>query len=169
MNATTSAAVRPEIAVAVESPLWAGLDGADDIAEAAIGQTLRRFDGGLPAAPEVSVVLCDDAFIADLNGRWRGQPKPTNVLSFPANHPTQAVLGDIVVAYETAAREAVDEGKTLRAHVTHLLVHGTLHLLGRDHLVEDEAEDMEEMERSVLAALGIADPYADTIVESAVR
>ena len=120
-------------------------------------------------APEVSVVFCDDAFIAALNDRWRGQAKPTNVLSFPANHPKKALLGDIVVAYETAAREAEDEGKTLRAHVTHLLVHGTLHLLGRDHLVEDEAENMEEMERSVLAALGIADPYAETIVEGAAR
>ena len=154
----------PQIEIAVESPLWAVLEETDEIADLAIGETLRRFGDGLPDAPEVSLVFCDDAFIAGLNERWRGQAKPTNVLSFPGHHPTMAVLGDIVIAYETAAREAADEGKSLRAHVTHLLVHGTLHLLGRDHLVESEAQDMEDMERAVLAALGIADPYADTVV-----
>jgi probable rRNA maturation factor len=161
--------MKPQIEIAVESTLWASLDATDEIADLAIGETLRQFGDGLPDDPEVSLVFCDDDFIADLNERWRGQAKPTNVLSFPSHHPTMAVLGDIVVAYETAAREAADEGKTLRAHVTHLLVHGTLHLLGRDHIEESEAEDMENMERAVLAALGIADPYADTVVAGEVR
>ena len=149
------------IDVAVDSPLWAALGDAEEIADRAIGATLRTFGDEVVAGAEVSVVFCDDAFIAGLNARWRDQAKPTNVLSFPAHHPTGAVLGDIVVAYETTAREAAAAGKSLAAHVMHLLVHGTLHLLGHDHLIDDEADDMETMERAVLATLGIADPYAE--------
>jgi probable rRNA maturation factor len=126
----------------------------------------------LPTVPadhlEISLVLADDAMVRDLNGRYRGQDKPTNVLSFatlddeddisPADGPL--MLGDVIVAFETTAREAASEGKSLAAHLSHLVVHGVLHLLGYDHQDDAEAEEMEAAERSILAGLGIADPYA---------
>lgn len=124
------------------------------------GLVLRAL--GAAAAAEqaegaVAVLLADDAALRDLNARWRGKDKPTNVLSFPA--PEGFGLGDIALAYETVADEAQTQGKTFAAHATHLLVHGYLHLLGYDHEVEDEARAMETRERAILAALGVADPY----------
>lgn len=121
---------------------------------------------GLEPAPcELSVVFTDDASIQTLNAQWRGKDKPTNVLSFPA-FPVKAgnqpgpMLGDIVIAYETVEREAVDEGKPVNNHLTHLVVHGFLHLLGYDHETDEEAEEMERREREILHALAISDPYA---------
>ena len=100
-----------------------------------------------------------------LNARWRGLDKPTNVLSFPAAAPERLgetpVLGDVVVAFETMAREADDEGKALADHFRHLVVHGFLHLLGFDHRSDAEAEAMEALERRILARLGVADPYGE--------
>ncbi len=113
---------------------------------------------------EVSVLFADDAFVRDLNARWRGQDKPTNVLSFPAapeNIPGPRMLGDIVLAYETVAREAREAGKTFEHHTAHLLVHGFLHLLGFDHETDDEAADMEARETRILETLDIPDPYAE--------
>ena len=116
------------------------------------------------AASELSVVFTDDASIQTLNAEWRGKDKPTNVLSWPAADPDDLVrsphCGDIAVAYETLAREAVEEGKTVADHLTHLVVHGVLHLLGYDHETDDEAEEMETLETEILAGLGVADPYA---------
>ena len=103
--------------------------------------------------------------MAAINAEWRGKDKPTNVLSFPAPRdiPIPAgesrPLGDIVLAYGVIAREAEEQGKTLRAHVAHLMVHGTLHLLGYDHETDVEAEEMEALETSILKGLGITDPY----------
>jgi probable rRNA maturation factor len=115
---------------------------------------------------ELSILLCNDDAIAALNGRWRGQEKATNVLSFPALplHGGAALqekrpLGDIAVAYETLVREARESGKTASAHLSHLVVHGFLHLVGYEHETDDEAEEMERLERDILARLGIADPY----------
>ena len=118
---------------------------------------------------EISVVLCDDAFIRELNRKWRGQDKPTNVLSFPAagDLSSAPLLGDIVVAFETAAREAFEAGKPLRDHVAHLLVHGFLHFIGHDHGEAGDAEVMEALERASLARLGIADPYGAALKEVA--
>ncbi len=112
---------------------------------------------------EIGVVLADDARIQALNKSFRGHDKATNVLSFPApkspaNGPRP--IGDIVLAYETMAREAEAEGKTAEHHLMHLAVHGMLHLLGFDHIEEAEAKAMEARERAILARLGIADPYA---------
>ncbi len=115
--------------------------------------------------PELSLVFTDDDSIQEINAEWRDKDKPTNVLSFPA-FPLQPggmpgpMLGDIVVARETVEREAVDLDKTFDDHLTHLLVHGFLHLFGYDHMEKDEAEEMEALETRILAGLGLSDPYA---------
>jgi probable rRNA maturation factor len=117
---------------------------------------------------EISVMLADDKFVQNLNSEYRGKDKPTNVLSFP---PVQlvageyedigefAMLGDIVFALETIQREAEEQDKTLSDHLSHLAVHGTLHLLGYDHMNDEEAEVMEALEVEILGGMGIADPY----------
>lgn len=116
-------------------------------------------------APEVSLVFTDDASIQEINAEWRGKDKPTNVLSFPA-FPLEPgkmpgpMLGDIVIARETVEREAVDLDKSFEDHLTHLLVHGFLHLFGYDHMETDDAERMEALETRILAVLGLSDPYA---------
>ncbi|HVY33451.1 MAG TPA: rRNA maturation RNase YbeY [Caulobacteraceae bacterium] len=108
----------------------------------------------------ISILLTDDDALADLNARFLGKPKPTNVLSFPAPANPEGHLGDIALAYGVCAREASEQGKTLAQHLSHLTVHGVLHLLGYDHLSDGEAEVMEALERTVLEALGVPDPYA---------
>lgn len=137
---------------------WEGL-AATLLESAAAGAGLALRKGA-----EVSIVLTDDAAVTALNRDWRGKDRPTNVLSFqsvPADRlATAAVLGDIVLAHETVAAEAVAEGVTLRDHAAHLIVHGFLHLLGFDHEEEAAAERMEALETAILATHGIADPYA---------
>jgi probable rRNA maturation factor len=124
------------------------------------------------AGAEISLLLGDDATVRRLNAAYRGHDRPTNVLSFPALELVPAAwpleapatqppfLGDIVLAEETVRREADADGKPLAAHVCHLVVHGTLHLLGYDHEREADAIAMEGLERQILAGLGVADPYA---------
>jgi probable rRNA maturation factor len=151
-----------------ESPLWEAEPGAEAVVREAISRAAAATDVGEPAA-EVAVLLCDDATIAALNAQWRGREEPTNVLSFPAPpasdlgapDPSAAVhLGDIAIACETVVREARERGRTVSQHLAHLAVHGFLHLLGYDHQTDEEAEDMEALEREILATLGISDPYA---------
>jgi probable rRNA maturation factor len=112
---------------------------------------------------ELCIHLADDAHIRQLNARWRGLDKATNVLSFPAADAARIeearLLGDIVLAFETVAREAEAEGKPIVDHYRHLVVHGFLHLIGFDHERDDEAQRMEAMETRILARLGVADPY----------
>jgi len=108
----------------------------------------------------VTILLTDDDSVADLNQRFRGKAGPTNVLSFPAPTNPEDHLGDIALAYGVCAREAVEQGKPLALHLQHLVAHGVLHLLGYDHLTEAEAEEMETLERRLLAGLGVPDPYA---------
>lgn len=113
---------------------------------------------------EVSIVLADDALLRELNGKWRGIDKPTNVLAFAAESgetPPGAprLLGDVVIAFETVAREAEAQGKPLAHHLRHLIVHGVLHLLGWDHEDPIEAERMEAFEVAILQHLGVPDPY----------
>ncbi len=125
----------------------------------------------LTTSTEVSITLANDAIIQDLNHRYRDKNKPTNVLSFPANddalslinnpiHPGPLVqLGDIVLAFETLQREAKEQHKPFENHFMHLLVHGMLHLLGFDHQTDNEAEDMEKQEKTILEKFNIPDPY----------
>jgi probable rRNA maturation factor len=140
-------------------------------AEAAIGRTPQGPLLTTEALVEISVRLTTDDEVHALNKQYRGKDKPTNVLSFPMVQPDlldtvsqnsddgELLLGDIVLAYGVCAAEAAERGISTADHATHLLVHGTLHLLGYDHMTDDEAESMEEIERQALASLGIADPY----------
>ncbi|HYC67186.1 rRNA maturation RNase YbeY [Brevundimonas sp.] len=142
------------IEVEVEDPAWtAALPDAAAVAERAATAALGAVGG------DVVVLLTGDAGVQDLNARFRDKDRPTNVLSFPAAESAAPHLGDLVLAFGVCAVEAQAQGKTLADHLAHLTVHGVLHLLGRDHEDEAEAEEMEAEERSILASLGVADPY----------
>lgn len=164
----------PGLDVMVQAPDWASVD-LEGLAQRAVGQTLGHLR--VPAAlAELALVGCDDAAIADMNAEFRQKPTPTNVLSWPAQ-PLAPVrpgiapppplagpdgaydLGDIAISYDTCAREARESGKDLPAHVTHLIVHGTLHLLGYDHETDADAALMEGLEVEILGILGLDDPY----------
>lgn len=132
---------------------------------------LAAINAGLALAPvkplpgaELSLLLTDDKRIRIVNRDWRGFDKATNVLSFPASPPeriaSSPVVGDIVIALETVVREAQAEEKSVGDHLSHLVIHGLLHLLGEDHETEAQAQRMEALETAALARLGIADPYA---------
>lgn len=159
-----------EIEVLRQSPLWS----SEPEAEAIVVGAIRAVAETIPDANgEVAVVLTDDAAIRALNRDWRKLDKPTNVLSFPVpprsavagksiplmKGEAPALLGDIVIAYETTAREAVAEGKPFSHHLAHLAVHGFLHLLGYDHESDAAAQDMERLEARILARLDVPDPY----------
>ena len=158
------------IEVAIEAGDWASLEAPSQLARTAILAAAQESRVALASNAEISVVLCDDAFIRELNRKWRGHDEPTNVLSFPSGgDPASApLLGDIVIAFEIASREAVAAGKPLRDHVAHLLVHGFLHLIGHDHKEAAAAEAMEALERASLARLEIANPYGAALIEEAV-
>ena len=161
--------MNPVIDVAIEAEVWASLDDPSQLAEAAILAAIGESGVSLAANAEISVVLCDDGFIRDLNRKWRGIDQPANVLSFAAggNPAFAPLLGDIVIAFETAALEAAAAGRPLRDHVAHLLVHGFLHLIGHDHAAAAEAERMEALERAILGRLKIADPFREPLIEEA--
>jgi probable rRNA maturation factor len=159
----------------VASSLWPAADWetlASDAVAAAMRETPRRPLGEADFALEVSVRLADDAEVHALNNQYRGKDKPTNVLSFPMLDPAdfdtlantddgEALLGDIILAAETCATEAAAKGWATTAYAQHLIVHGTLHLLGYDHeLGETEASEMEALESRACRALGLPDPYA---------
>ncbi len=109
---------------------------------------------------DVVILLADDAHVQQINAQFRDRDRPTNVLSFPAPDSARPHLGDLILAHGVCAAEAAQQGKSLWDHLSHLTIHGVLHLLGHDHEVEDEAEAMEAEERRLLASLGIADPYS---------
>ena len=142
------------IEVEIEDEAWtAAVPDAVAVVERAATVALGAVEG------DVVVLLTDDAAIHDLNLRFRDRDRPTNVLSFPAAESAAPHLGDLVLALGVCAAEAAAQGKSLADHLTHLTVHGVLHLLGRDHVEEVEAEAMEAEERTLLASLGVADPY----------
>ena len=148
---------------------WASL--ARSAATAAIAESAFPQLGQGERMVELSVRLATDAEVHALNSEWRGKDKPTNVLSFPmveeedlqsaGQHGPELMLGDIVLARGVCEAEAADKGVAIDQHAAHLMVHGTLHLLGYDHMDDDSAEDMESREVKALARLGIADPYAE--------
>jgi probable rRNA maturation factor len=173
--APRSPARPPLVDCLIEDHRWEQVD-LEALAETACAAALEGI-GLDPAAFEISLLGCSDARIADLNADFRGKPKPTNVLSWPSEErgaarpgdrpkaprrdpmgPTE--LGDIAIAWETCMREAQAGGRTTADHVTHLLVHGTLHLLGYDHETDPDAALMEGLETEILGKMGVADPYA---------
>ena len=114
--------------------------------------------------PELTIRLTDDEESQALNSEYRGKDKPTNVLSFPFDAPPEVpleLLGDLVICVGVVEREAVEQDKTAEAHWAHMVIHGCLHLLGYDHIKDDEAEEMEALERDLLASLGYSDPYQE--------
>ncbi|GJD51316.1 Endoribonuclease YbeY [Methylobacterium crusticola] len=153
-----------EIDVAVEDERWAGaVPDLDAVVARAVEAALAVVPPGAPV--EISVVLTDDPAVRELNRTWRGKDAPTNVLSFPVGHPHGGglrALGDVVLAYDTMLRESGEQSKPLGHHLAHLVVHGTLHLLGHDHETgEAEADAMEALEIAALRRLGVPDPYGD--------
>ncbi len=163
----------PITEVMIVADCWQAEPDAEAVIQRAIEAAASMVDTGLGEA-ELAVMLTDDAGIRTLNHNWRGQDKPTNVLSFPALQPPAGrepddaprMLGDIAIAYETVRREADEESKPFDHHLSHLAVHGFLHLVGYDHEKDAQAEDMETLEREILARLGIPDPYADQDLKS---
>jgi probable rRNA maturation factor len=138
-------------------------DSLDARADEAVRAALTASKAKLSGPAELSIVLTDDAEQRVLNRDWRGIDKPTNVLSFPQIEPfgpVSGIVGDIILARETLEREAAEQGISVEDHFTHLVVHGFLHLLGYDHVKDDEALAMEGLETQILASLGVADPYA---------
>jgi probable rRNA maturation factor len=154
----------PSIDVVIASTRWQRAPRAATLVRRTIAAAAPARLRGV----ELSVVLTSDRAIRTLNRQWRGHDQPTNVLSFPT--PASALgklprgaprhLGDIVIAYETVAREARAARKPLDHHLAHLALHGFLHLLGYDHESHPDAEAMERRERRILARLGVPDPYA---------
>jgi probable rRNA maturation factor len=150
-----------DLKVDVEDERWTAIAQLEEkLRAAASGVAMRQsFDG------EINLILVDDAAMQELNKTWRGKDKPTNVLSFPApaglTMPPgeKPPLGDIAMGYDTLAREAARDHKTLSDHMVHLFIHGLLHLLGHDHETETEALEMEALEVDILSGLGIANPY----------
>ncbi len=165
-------ATPPRIEIVVASPRW----NAKRSARAALRRAIAAAAAAVSLADgELAVVLTDDAAMRTLNRAWRSKDTPTNVLSFPAEgnapvrnlrtpgarqtRPRPRLLGDIVIAYETADREARAERKPFSHHLAHLAVHGFLHLAGYDHEADDEADVMERLESAILARLDVPDPY----------
>ena len=158
----------PAIDILVESPLWNDEPGHQAILRRAVGAAARERSS---KRAELAIVLTDDSAIRALNRKWRGQDKPTNVLSFPAGgagmaNADAAHLGDIVIAFETAAREASSEGKLFAHHLAHLAVHGYLHLLGFEHETDQEAAVMEGLEADILSQLGVPNPHCGHAAEA---
>lgn len=181
MNATPENNAAPVLEITIEQESWPPLlDGIEPRLRRLAALCLGRVseERGLPALAgrafllEISLLLTDDSRIRELNRSYRGRDTPTNVLSFPqyedaaeiadhlADTPEALTAGDIVMAFETLAREAGESGISLEDHALHLFVHGFLHLLGYDHEDERDAEEMENLEMTVLSTEGIKNPYA---------
>lgn len=142
----------------IDSPDWAAFAGADRLCQQAADAALAA--AGAEEGGAMDLLLTDDEQIRALNARWRGKDAPTDVLAFPADALDRPFLGDIVIAHGRAAADAAQMARPLADHLVHLVVHGVLHLLGHDHMEDEEAEKMEALERKALASLGIGDPYS---------
>ena len=171
-TAHAAAMIRPmamrgvETDVTIDAPGWEqALADPEGITRTAAEAVLASAAAEGAGPGTLAICLADDAFLAGLNSQFRGIDKPTNVLAFEGDDPDAVPasqsrhLGDIAVAYETVAREAAEQDKSLKEHLTHMIVHGVLHLLGYDHQEAADREQMESIERTVLAQLGVPDPY----------
>jgi probable rRNA maturation factor len=160
--------ILPMTEVLVVADCWHDEPDAETVIQRAVAAAAQIVDQDVGEA-ELAVMLTDDAGIRTLNSNWRGIDKPTNVLSFPALQPSgpggpndaPRMLGDIAIAYETTRKEADEEQKPFDHHLSHLAVHGFLHLIGYDHEKDDDAEAMEALEQEILAQLGIPNPRPD--------
>lgn len=158
-----------DVDLIIDDARWEALE-LEALADRACGAALAHLG---VAGAAISLLACDDTRIAGLNADFRGKPQPTNVLSWPSEErgaeepggtpraPSDLELGDIAIAWETCAREADAAGKAISDHVSHLLVHATLHLLGYDHIDDKDAALMEGLEVEILGKLGITDPYGE--------
>lgn len=147
-----------QIDLRIEDDQWCALADIEALCLRAVEAGAAHAGAGKDAA--LDVLLTDDAALAALNVHWRSKDGPTDVLSFPAEANPENFLGDIAVAYGLCARDAAASQISIEAHLSHLLIHGFLHLLGHDHIANDEAERMEALECDALASLGIANPYS---------
>ena len=168
-------AAAPKVDVMVDSKRWKDPGKVRSIVRSAVARAAAATRS--TSGAELAIVLTDDSAIRELNRDWRGIDKATNVLSFPATnggpkphrpkpHRPNAHLGDIVLAFETIAREAESEQKPFAHHVAHLAVHGFLHLVGYDHERDEDALEMEQAERDILRQLKIPDPYGPVAAAS---
>ncbi|QFT34795.1 Endoribonuclease YbeY [Labrenzia sp. THAF82] len=154
-----------QIDLSIEAVGWSDETRLEKIVTRAVAAAFAATDLEVQRGSEVSLLFTDDDAIRKLNREWREKDKPTNVLSFPGSDPQDDVygplLGDLVFAFETITREAEELGIEFDDHLSHLTVHGLLHLFDYDHQENDEAELMESLEKTILATIGIDDPYAD--------
>jgi probable rRNA maturation factor len=151
--------------LAIEAEGWPREAHLEALVVAALSAAEHELGISRDHPSEVSFLFTDDATIQGINMEWRGKDSPTNVLSFPAfqlrpGMAPKPLLGDIILALETVQREAKEEHKPFDNHLSHLIIHGLLHLLGYDHETDNDAEVMEGLERKILSALAIPDPYA---------
>ncbi|WP_029057806.1 rRNA maturation RNase YbeY [Stappia stellulata] len=155
----------PSVDLAVEADGWGKEPELEALVARVVAMCCAQARLELVPGAELSVLLSDDARVRVLNREWRGKDTPTNVLSFPGGDedepPYGPLLGDLALARETVAREADEMGISFSDHLTHLVAHGFLHLFGYDHIDDRDAEEMESLERRILAELGMADPYGD--------
>jgi probable rRNA maturation factor len=152
-----SHAAVPSIDIQVQSPLWAGQPLAEQTVRDAIAAAATILS---TRSGELGIVLTDDSSVRAFTREWRGIDKPTNVLSFPVkSFDGRTMFGDIVIAYETLCKECDDEDKDFLHHLAHLTVHGFLHLIGFDHQVDAEAEEMEGLESRIMLSMNLPDPW----------
>ncbi len=154
--------------ISIDDPAWSKKRlGLQKMLESVLSDTWRQIKGKSKASPLISVVFTNDKAIRKINKKFRGKDKPTNVLSFQiwpdpsALPPTIIPAGDLVFAFETIEREALENDISFKHHLTHLMIHGFLHLFGYDHMNDAEAEIMEALEAKILKKMGIKNPYAD--------
>ena len=170
-----SAAPDLQIDVALQDPAWEDISGIESLVLTSVRTAMdnairpKKIEG---KKLEISILLANDDLIHILNREYREKDKPTNILTFAALDseeplgPDIVSLGDVVLSYQTIAREAKEQGIFLQDHITHLVVHGTLHLLGYDHKNEDDATNMETLEIRILEKLGVQNPYTQKIIMS---